>query len=108
MYPHQAERLQGALERQRLDALIAASPANVAYVTGFSSLARRVYPMLETYAVVTRDATALVVPTIDLLAVLLYFLNRDEVEVVRRDDVGNDAQVDVRTVDGELPQVPRR
>ena len=70
MYPHQAERLQGALERQRLDALIAASPANVAYVTGFSSLARRVYPMLETYAVVTRDATALVVPTIDLLAVL--------------------------------------
>jgi len=70
MYPHQAERLQGALERQRLDALIAASPANVAYVTGFSSLARRVYPTLETYAVVTRDATALVVPTIDLLAVL--------------------------------------
>ena len=65
MYPHQAERLQGALERQRLDALIAASPANVAYVTGFSSLARRVYPMLETYAVVTRDATALVVPTIE-------------------------------------------
>ena len=70
MYPHQAERLAGALERHKLDALIAASPANIAYVTGFSSLARRVYPTLETYAVVTRDATALVVPTIDLLAVL--------------------------------------
>ena len=70
MYPHQAERLGAALERHRLDALIAASPANVTYVTGFSSLARRVYPTQETYAVVTRDATALVVPTIDLLAVL--------------------------------------
>ncbi len=70
MYPHQTERLAAALERHKLDALIAASPANVAYVTGFSSLARRVYPTQETYAVVTRDATALVVPTIDLLAVL--------------------------------------
>ena len=70
MYPHQAERLAAALERHRLDALIAAAPANIAYLTGFSSLARRVYPTQETYAVVTRDATALVVPTIDLLAVL--------------------------------------
>jgi Xaa-Pro dipeptidase len=70
MYPHQAERLGAALARHRLDALIAASPANVTYVTGFSSLARRVYPTLESYAVVTREATALVVPTIDLLAVL--------------------------------------
>ena len=70
MYPHQAERLAQALERYKLDALVAASPANIAYVTGFTSLARRVYPMQETYAVVTRDATALVVPTIDLLAVL--------------------------------------
>ena len=70
MYPHQAERLGAELERQRLDALVASSPANVAYVSGFSSLARRVYPTQETYAVVTRDATALVVPTIDVLAVL--------------------------------------
>ena len=70
MYPHQAERLAEALERYKLDALVAASPANVAYVSGFSSLARRLYPTQETYAVVTREATALVVPTIDLLAVL--------------------------------------
>ena len=70
MYPHQAERLGAALERYRLDALVAASPANVAYVAGFASLARRVYPWQESYAVVTRDGTALVVPTIDLLAVL--------------------------------------
>jgi len=70
MYPHQAERLGAALERHGLDALVASSPANVAYVSGFSSLARRVYPTQETYAVVTREATALVVPTIDVLAVL--------------------------------------
>jgi len=70
MYPHQAERLGAELERHRLDALVASSPANVAYVSGFSSLARRVYPTQETYAVVTREATALVVPTIDVLAVL--------------------------------------
>ena len=56
MYPHQAERLTAALERHKLDALVAASPANIAYITGFSSLARRVYPTQETYAVVTRDA----------------------------------------------------
>jgi Xaa-Pro aminopeptidase len=70
MYPHQAERLHAALERHRLDALVATSPANVTYITGFASLARRVYPTQEAYAVVTREGTALVVPTIDLLAVL--------------------------------------
>ena len=70
MYPHQAERLTAELERHRLDALVAASPANVAYVTGFTSLARRVYPDQESYAVVARGGTALVVPTMDVLAVL--------------------------------------
>ena len=40
MYPHQAERLSAALEGGALDALVASSPANVAYVTGFWSLAR--------------------------------------------------------------------
>ena len=42
--PAQAERLGAALARRRLDALIAASPANVAYVTGFSSLVRAGLP----------------------------------------------------------------
>jgi Xaa-Pro aminopeptidase len=70
MYPHQAERLHAALDRHRLDALVATSPANVTYVTGFASLARHVYPTQEAYAVVTREGTALVVPTLDLLAVL--------------------------------------
>jgi Xaa-Pro dipeptidase len=68
MYPHQAERLTAALEAGGFEALVAASPANVAYVTGFWSLARAVAPANETYAVVTRGGTALVVPAIDELA----------------------------------------
>jgi len=69
VYPHQTERLTEALERAGLDALVAASPANVAYVTGFWSLFRAVYPAAEIYAVVTHAGTALVVPTIDTPAV---------------------------------------
>ncbi len=69
MYPHQAERLTEALDRGGLDALVAASPANVAYVTGFWSMFRAVYPATEIYAVVGRGGTALVVPTIDTPAV---------------------------------------
>ena len=44
MYPHQAERLTAALESGGLDALVAASSANVAYVTGFWSLVARRLP----------------------------------------------------------------
>ncbi len=69
MYPHQAERLTAALERDGLHALVAASPANVAYVTGFWSLARAVEPSTEVYAVVAPGGTALVVPTSEALAV---------------------------------------
>jgi len=70
MYPHQAERLTAALESAGVDALIAASAANVAYLTGFRSLFRAVYPASESYAIVTRDGTALIVPTIDAPAVV--------------------------------------
>ena len=70
MYPHQAERLTAALEAGGLEALVACSPANVAYVTGFWSLVRAVQPATEIYAVVTRGGTALVVPTMDALAVV--------------------------------------
>lgn len=48
---------------------MAFSPANVAYVTGFWSLARAAQPAIEIYAVVGREGTALVVPTMDALAV---------------------------------------
>jgi Xaa-Pro aminopeptidase len=70
MYPHQAERLTEALERDRLDALVASSAANVTYLTGFRSLARTVEPAQESYAVVTRTGTALVVPALDAPAVV--------------------------------------
>jgi Xaa-Pro dipeptidase len=68
MYPHQAERLTAALQRGGYEALVAASPENVAYVTGFWSLARAVDPASHSYAVVTRTGSALVVPGIDELA----------------------------------------
>jgi Xaa-Pro aminopeptidase len=42
----------------------------VAYITGFWSLARAVQPATEIYAVVARGGTALVVPTMDALAVV--------------------------------------
>jgi Xaa-Pro aminopeptidase len=79
MYPHQVERLTGALERGGFDAVVAASPANVAYVTGFRSLFRAVYPATEIYAVVSRTGTALVVPTIDAPAVAQSAADTDHV-----------------------------
>ena len=70
MYPHQAERLTAALESAGVNALVAASSANVAYVSGFRSLFRAVYPTSESYAIMTRHGTALIVPTIDAPAVV--------------------------------------
>jgi Xaa-Pro aminopeptidase len=69
MYPHQAERLDGALARLGVQALVAASAANVAYVTGFRSLSRDAYPATEVFAVYARTGTALVIPAIDAPAV---------------------------------------
>ena len=68
MYPHQADRLTAALEVGALDALVASSAANVAYVTGFWSLARAVQPATEIHAVVAPGGTALVIPTMEALA----------------------------------------
>jgi Xaa-Pro dipeptidase len=65
MYPHQAERLDGALRHLGVDALVATSAANVAYLTGFRSLSREVYPTIEVFAVYAPSGTALVIPTID-------------------------------------------
>jgi Xaa-Pro aminopeptidase len=58
-----------ALAQGGFEALVAASPANVAYVTGFWSLARAIEPATEVYAVVAPGGTALVVPAIEALAV---------------------------------------
>ncbi len=64
MYPHQAERLLEALERARLDALVATSPENVAYLTGFrrSTEDGDRAPMFGVFA---RRGTALVLPAMD-------------------------------------------
>ena len=65
MYPHQAERLEGALARLGVAAIVATSPANVAYVTGFRSPSRDVHPASAVFAVYTRTGTALVIPAVD-------------------------------------------
>jgi Xaa-Pro aminopeptidase len=70
MYPHQAERLDAALARLGVDALVATSVANVAYITGFWSLSRQAYPSTEVYAVYARTGTGLVVPAIDAPALV--------------------------------------
>jgi Xaa-Pro aminopeptidase len=64
MYPHQTERLDGVLEAFGVDALVATSPADVAYLTGFWSLSRAVFDA-EVFAVYAKAGTALVIPTID-------------------------------------------
>jgi Xaa-Pro aminopeptidase len=65
VYPHQAERLTTSLEAAGLEALVATSPANIRYVTGFESLSQAVYPSTELFAIFTARGTALVVPAID-------------------------------------------
>jgi Xaa-Pro dipeptidase len=64
MYPHQTERLDAALKTFGVDVLVATSPADVAYLTGFWSFSRSVYPT-EIAAVYSKAGTALVIPTID-------------------------------------------
>ena len=69
MYPHQAERLTRTLESRGLAALVATSVENVAYVTGFRSLTKEVY-RTPSFAVFAPRGTALVVPAIDLAAIV--------------------------------------
>ena len=69
MYPHQLDRLGGALQQAGVDALVATSNANVAYITGFRSFSRAVDPGVELAAVFAGGRTALIVPTIDAAAV---------------------------------------
>ena len=64
MYPHQTERLDAALEAFGVDALVATAAPDVAYITGFWSFSRGVYPA-DIAAVYSKAGTALVIPTID-------------------------------------------
>src|SRR5262245_23781793 len=65
VYPHQIERLSQALEAAGAEALVATSPANVAYVTGFHGLT---HAALQTpqFGVFSRRGTALVIPSADV------------------------------------------
>src|SRR5688572_29950294 len=96
MYPHQAERLNEVLARLGVDALVATSAANVAYVTGFRSLSREVYPTTEVFAVYARAGTALIIPGIDAPALTasdasvdhVTCYGRFHVDVAERADAG--------------------
>jgi Xaa-Pro aminopeptidase len=79
MYPHQLDRLGGALERAGVDALVATSSANVAYVTGFHSFSRAFDPWVEVAAVFAGSRTALIVPGGDVAAVEAAGLEIDHV-----------------------------
>ena len=68
MYPHQLERLTGAMERRGLDALVAVTDENVRYVTGFTSAVASVYRGHRAFGVFTRRGSALAVPMIDGIA----------------------------------------
>jgi len=68
MYPHQAERLTELLDREKLEALIATTPENCAYVTGFRSMTQAVYRTRQ-FAVFARSGTALVVPAVEIAAI---------------------------------------
>jgi len=69
MYPHQAERLTQLLDENAFDAVIATSPENIFYITGFRSLNEAVFHTPQ-FAVFSRQGTALVVPAVDVAIVL--------------------------------------
>jgi Xaa-Pro dipeptidase len=66
---HHRSRLFQVLEAEGLDALIATTPENLFYVTGFRSIAHALFRGLELYGVVTRQGVGLVVPFIDTTGV---------------------------------------
>jgi Xaa-Pro aminopeptidase len=69
MYPHQTDRLTTVLDREGLEALVAASPENIAYLTGFRSLSQAIYRRTPLFAVFTRQGVALVAPVIEIPAI---------------------------------------
>lgn len=78
MYPHQIERLTGALEGAGLDAIIATTPANIAYLTGFHGLTHAIFRTPQ-FAVFHRGGTALVVPASEPPAIVADALDVDHV-----------------------------
>src|SRR5213595_1994314 len=69
MDPHQRARLLSVLEAEGLDALVATTPENVFYLTGFRSISHAIFRGAELYGIVSRRGTGLVVPFIDTAGV---------------------------------------
>jgi len=66
----QRDRLLRLLDVESLDALVATTPENVFYATGFRSVEHPLFHGAEYYAVVTRHGSGLVVPLADVPAAL--------------------------------------
>jgi len=69
MDPHVKSRLTKVLDAEGLDALVASTPENLQYVTGFRSIAHALFRGLELYGVFTRQGVGLVIPFIDATGV---------------------------------------
>ena len=69
MDPHVKARLTRVLDAEGLDALVATTPENLQYVTGFRSIAHALFRGLELYGVFTRQGVGLVIPFIDATGV---------------------------------------
>ncbi len=69
MDAHRRDRLVGVMEREGLDALVATTPENLLYVTGFRSVSHAIFRGAELYGVFTRRGRGLVVPFIDTAGV---------------------------------------
>src|SRR5262249_42661260 len=65
MDQHVKSRLTQVLDAEGLDALVATTPENLQYVTGFRSVAHALFRGLELYGVFTRKGVGLVIPFID-------------------------------------------
>lgn len=69
MDAHRRGRLTRVMEAEGLDALVATTPENLFYVSGFRSISHAIFRGAEFYAVFTRAGTGLVVPFIDTAGV---------------------------------------
>jgi Xaa-Pro aminopeptidase len=69
MDQHVKARLTKVLDAEGLDALVASTPENLQYVTGFRSIAHALFRGLELYGVFTRQGVGLVIPFIDATGV---------------------------------------
>src|SRR5258706_3976670 len=67
---HRRGRLLALLDGEGIDAVVATTPENVFYATGFQSVEHPLFHGAEYYAVVTRQGSGLVVPLADVPAAL--------------------------------------